>query len=150
QTIKAALAAGYPLVVAMLLPTDWGWQSGHGAVTSGYHEICAVGYTADGYLLCLNSWGSQWGRNGLGSVLFNYLEANNLQNRYVFSYNTSPVAIPNPTPIPTPTPTPTPDPTPQPVKRTLAAVATGSGVNVLAVGQNLTAGTINLQITQIS
>ena len=35
ETIKAALAAGYPCVLALLLPADFGWRSGNAAVTSG-------------------------------------------------------------------------------------------------------------------
>jgi len=102
DTLKAAIAAGYPLVVALLLPSDWGWMSGHGAATTAYHQVVGCGYTSDGYLVCLNSWGAGWSRNGIGSVRFDYLEQNNLLNQYVFSYTVTPLGVTPPPPPPPP------------------------------------------------
>jgi hypothetical protein len=135
DAIKAAIAAGLPVTLALLLPSDWGWQSGHGSRTSGYHQVCGVGYTADGYLICLNSWGAQWCHNGVGSVLFDYLEADTLQNQYCYSYTVTTLDIPNPTPVPIPTPIPVPVPTP--VTAAIKADAGGPGAGSLVVGQRL-------------
>ncbi len=82
EEIKACIASGQPAVIALLLPSDFGWQSGHGPATSGYHQVCAVGYDRE-YVTILNSWGPGFGRNGLGSILWDYLEADGLQHGYV-------------------------------------------------------------------
>src|SRR5207253_9472035 len=73
EEIKACIAAGQPAVVALLLPSDFGTNSGHGSVTSGYHQVVACAYDA-AYVTILNSWGSWWGQNGIGSILWDYLE----------------------------------------------------------------------------
>jgi len=135
EEIKASIAAGQPVVIAVLLPSDFGWQSGHGSRTSGYHQLCCVGYD-EAYLTVLNSWGPGFGDKGVGSIAWDYLEADNLQNGYCFAYTTTalvlppvpiptpappvppvpvpPVPTPTPTPLPTPLPTPAPKPTPLP------------------------------------
>lgn len=106
NTIKAALAAGYPVVLALLLPTDFGWRSGSGAVSQGYHQICLVGYTADGYWLFVNSWGAGWPGNsphpGVGSILTSYVESNNFQQRYAYCYTVAGADAGPPPPPPPP------------------------------------------------
>jgi hypothetical protein len=104
DTIKAAIAAGYPVTLALLLPADFGWRSGNAARTSGYHQIVIVGYTADGYWIILNSWGASWPGGssphaGVGSVLMAYVEADRNQNNYSYAYTVAAVDV-NPPPPP--------------------------------------------------
>jgi len=82
--------------------------NGSGA-TELNHAVNLVGWTADGYWLMKNSWGSAWGENG-GYMTIKYgTTASNSANgigawaNYVV-YNTSPDPTPTPTPDPTPTP----------------------------------------------
>jgi hypothetical protein len=99
NTIKAAIAAEKAITLAMLLPSNFSYESS-GAVTSGYHEVDLVGYRPGAFLI-LNSWGSSWGRNGLGWVPIEFLKQNNWQQRYVLVH--APVDVrqdPNPPPPP--------------------------------------------------
>jgi hypothetical protein len=143
QEVKACIAAGFPPVVALLLPSDWGWKSGqpNAAVTQGYHQVCGVEYD-DEYLVILNSWGTWPGggspKNGVGSVRWDYLEKDSLQHNYVFAFTTTSDAPP-------------PPPPPPPVNTAIVAgTATGAGVSTLARGQVYTIGTgISLQLTDV-
>jgi len=110
QEIAAALVLGHFVTIALLLPSDFGWNSSLNAQkTSGYHQIYAVGFTgltdAD-YVICVNSWGKGHGNNGLVRVPWGYLERDNLQQRYVFAFAVTPLVLPNPNPTPNPQPTP--------------------------------------------
>lgn len=89
QEVKACIAAGFPVVFAWLLPTDMGWQCGNGPPTTGYHQTVGIEYDAT-WLVFLNSWGA-WGLNGtgIGSVRWDYLEANGLQLSYCYAYTTA-------------------------------------------------------------
>jgi hypothetical protein len=105
DTIKAAVAAGYPCTLALLLPADFGWRSGNAARTAGYHQVMICGYTADGYWIILNSWGPGWPGGGgsphpgVGSILMSYCEMDGLQNRYCYVYTVAAVDV-NPPPPP--------------------------------------------------
>ncbi len=66
DTLKAAVAANRPCVLALLLPQNFGWDSS-GGITQSYHQIGVCGYDATNVII-LNSWGSWWGKNGLGRI----------------------------------------------------------------------------------
>lgn len=84
DTLKAAIAANRPCVLALLLPQNFGWDSS-GAMTQGYHQVAIVGFDAT-YVTILNSWGSGWGKNGLGRIPWSYLTQQNFQSGYVYAY----------------------------------------------------------------
>ena len=70
MTVKQAVSARLPCVMAMLLPSDFDAQMGgagdcNGTITGDYHQVCIVGYTPY-RVMFLNSWGPNWGRNGVG------------------------------------------------------------------------------------
>lgn len=109
QTLQAALTARQPFVVALLLPQNFGWDSG-GAVTSGYHQVEGLGGD-DTWCEIGNSWGDNWGQAGRGRIAWDYLEASNLQNGYCYAYTVSPIVL-NPQPNPNPNPPPPPPPPP--------------------------------------
>jgi hypothetical protein len=95
EEVKACIASGYPVTVALLLPSDFGWQSGQpsAGTTTGYHQVCAVAYDSD-YVIILNSWGNEWSfagapRPGVGSVRWSFIEQSGLQNRYAYGYRTT-------------------------------------------------------------
>lgn len=112
DTVKAAIAAGHPCTLALLLPADFGWTSS-GPMSQGYHQVVACGYD-DTWVTVLNSWGDQWGNHGLGRVQWDFLEASNLQNGLCYAYSVTDDLNDGLGPAPTPTPTPTPKPDPQP------------------------------------
>lgn len=124
QTIKAAIAAGQPCTLALLLPSNWGWDSS-GSPTSGYHQVVGIAYDAT-WLTILNSWGSGWGRNGMGRVPWDYLEANSLQNGYCYSYSTTQLKI---------EPQPQPQPQPQPTGVIIGGKVTGANLSSVVVGE---------------
>jgi hypothetical protein len=103
NTVKAALAAGLPCVVALLLPSDFGSQFGSSGdctsttLTNGYHQVCAVGYTGNA-LTILNSWGPTWGRQGVGSIALGAIQAPE-QEGYAYAYTVSFGAEPASTPF---------------------------------------------------
>ncbi len=93
QALKAALAAGQPCVVAMLLPSPFGYESGM-TPTAAYHQVCAVAYEPE-WLWVLNSWGDDWpepGAPGLGRVKWDFLEGHELQAGYCYAYTTTAAA----------------------------------------------------------
>jgi len=103
QTIKAAIAAKRPCVLALLLPADFGDQfEGDGTcksdvVTSGYHQICVVGYDQVRFKL-LNSWGNNWGIKGIGSIKWSFVQKAE-QRGWVYAYTTTDVTEPGSTPF---------------------------------------------------
>lgn len=107
RTLAAALVASGPCVVAMLLPSIFGWNSGE-SPTSGYHQMCLVGYEGLGdgdYAVFLNSWGEGWGNQGFCRIAWRYLEMNgNFQNRYVYAYRMVDFIDKGTIPVPTPPP----------------------------------------------
>jgi hypothetical protein len=73
NSIKAAVAAKRPCVLALLLPEDfWAGDSTGAVVTRGYHQICVTGYTPE-RLLFVNSWGVDYGNGGFGSIPWSFL-----------------------------------------------------------------------------
>ena len=44
----------------------------------GGHAIMAVGYNADGSVICRNSWGANWGKNGYFTLPSTYIIDPNL------------------------------------------------------------------------
>lgn len=120
QTLLAALAAGHVCTLALLLPSQFGWNSA-GARTQGYHQVVLAAGDPT-WAIILNSWGDQWPsdgapRGGLGRIPWNYIEADNLQNGYAFAYLTTRLQIGPAPPLPPPGPVPlppVPPPTPTP------------------------------------
>ena len=87
QTVKAAVANNRPVVLAMLLPGDWGQDAGQslGASVSGtLHQVCLTGYD-NSRLYFVNSQGSAWGDEGFGSVPANYVLRGE-QDGYSYAY----------------------------------------------------------------
>lgn len=104
DTIKAALSTGRPVWICMLIPSSFGWESG-GNLTQGYHEVLIVGWRPDAFLI-LNSWGSRWGRNGLGWVPISYLQQENYHRGMVLAHTVVDERIGPPPPPPPPPPLP--------------------------------------------
>jgi len=134
-TIKAAIASGHICGLALLLPSNFGWESSGSIVPNSYHEVMIVGYRPDAFLI-KNSWGSGWGQNGFGWVPISFLTQSAYQNSYVFA-NTILDAIdddlaPNP-------PDPPHPPTPVSKRYVVTALARGSGLDTLKQGVDLTA-----------
>jgi hypothetical protein len=86
KSIKAAIAAKRPCVLALLLPQDfWEGDSTSAVVSSGYHQICLTGYTAERFRF-VNSWGGGYGNGGFGSIPWSYLLRPEQQNfTYAFT-----------------------------------------------------------------
>jgi hypothetical protein len=143
QEVKACIAAGFPPVVALLLPSDWGWRSGqpNAAVTQGYHQVAGIEFDDD-YLVILNSWGTWPGggspKNGVGSVRWDYLEKDGLQHNYVFAFTTTSDALPPPPPPPPPVHT----------RATVTGSATGQ-VDTLMRGTVYSLGSCNVTLSEI-
>jgi Papain family cysteine protease len=102
NTLRAALAADLPCVIALLLPSDFGAQFGASGdcgsttITNAYHQVCAIGYTND-RLNILNSWGPTWGNQGMGSILLAAIQAPQQQNyayAYTVSFGAEPASVP--------------------------------------------------------
>jgi hypothetical protein len=74
EALKASIAAKRPCVLALLLPADfWNGDSAGAEVTNGYHQICLTGYTHDRFKF-VNSWGTEFGNNGFGSIPWSFLQ----------------------------------------------------------------------------
>lgn len=107
NTLAAALVSTGPCVVALLVPTVFGWRSGD-VKTSGYHQMALVGYEGLGdndYAVFLNSWSAAWGNQGFCGIKWGYLEdGGDFQNKYVYGYKMVDVKdwVPPPPPPPPP------------------------------------------------
>jgi hypothetical protein len=113
-TVKAAIAAHRACVLALLLPTSFGWESS-GTPTQGYHQVVAYGYDPT-WAYILNSWGSGWGNGGKGRVPWSYLVQPSCMPGFTYAYTVTDGVLdgaPQP-PTPQPGPSPQPGPTPQP------------------------------------
>jgi hypothetical protein len=100
QTLAASLVANGPAVVATLLPATFGWDSNE-VLTSGYHQLCLIGYDGLGdsdHAVFLNSWPAP---RVFVRLSWGYLERGNFQNGYVYGYQMVDVREgPAPVPIP--------------------------------------------------
>ena len=101
-TLKAAVAANEPCVLAVLLPTQFGWDFG-GAITQAYHQMCLCGYD-DTWAIFLNSWGPSFGQNGFCRLPWSYITQNNFQQLYAYAYTAIDALGPPPPPPPPPPP----------------------------------------------
>lgn len=102
QIVTACIAAGYPVGIAMLLPSPFGYNSGT-ARTQGYHWMAGVASDPT-WASCVNSWGDRWPgdgpRPGLCRIPWSYLTADNLQNGLCFAFTTKRAGSVNPPPPP--------------------------------------------------
>lgn len=108
QTVKASVAAECPVVLAMLLPSDFGdRECGKSNSTvmgpQSYHQVMIGGYTPDGLAL-FNSWGSQFADSGWAHIRTEFL-ARSEQQGFLYAFTT--LDAPDPVPPPPPDPTPT-------------------------------------------
>ena len=102
DAIKSAITASCPCVLALLLPSDFDDQFGksgdcNGTVTSDYHQICVIGYDADRFTF-LNSWGNLWGKKGMGTIAWNFLQLPE-QTGSVYAYTTTDTGQPGAKPF---------------------------------------------------
>lgn len=148
DTLKAAIAAGQPCVIATLLPEQFGWESS-GQATKAYHQMLLVGYDAE-HAILLNSWGKEWGRDGFGRLRWDYLTANNFQGGLCYAY-TAIDAIDEglaPTPAPEPAPPPPPKPPPFQVSGYIGNIqqvpAVRSGALIQIVGDGFADGPMEM------
>lgn len=78
----------------------------------GGHDVLMVGYDdRTRRFKFRNSWGSSWGRNGYGTIPYEYAVNPNLAGDF---WTVQKAAFPAPVPDPTPTPAPQPIPSPVP------------------------------------
>ncbi|HEY7076174.1 MAG TPA: C1 family peptidase [Solirubrobacteraceae bacterium] len=85
DSIKAALAAGNPVVIGLEVFTNFFYVTGanHGLYSAvsgsveGYHAVTALGYDATG-LRIENQWGTGWGDRGFATLSWSFV------NNYVF------------------------------------------------------------------
>jgi C1A family cysteine protease len=84
NSIKQHLAAGAPVVIGMMVPRSfmqdmygqkvWHPESGDDPNrTQGGHAMCVIGYDDNlegGAFQIMNSWGNEWGQNGIGWVRY--------------------------------------------------------------------------------
>ncbi len=84
NSIKQHLAAGAPVVIGMMVPRSfmqdmygekvWHPENGDDPNrTQGGHAMCVIGYDDNlegGAFQIMNSWGNEWGQNGIGWVRY--------------------------------------------------------------------------------
>jgi C1A family cysteine protease len=84
NAIKQNLAAGAPVVIGMMVPRSFMqgmygekvWHPGRNdnpEQTMGGHAMCVIGYDDNlegGAFQIMNSWGNDWGQNGIGWVRY--------------------------------------------------------------------------------
>lgn len=120
EAIGSALAANHLVVLATLLPQNYGRHSS-GKPTSGYHQKIIANY--DGLrdsdeINGPNSWGREWGELGFWGLTWGYILQDNFQTyngyQHTYAYILFDAADYQPPPKPDPLPTPNPNPTPKP------------------------------------
>ncbi len=96
QDIKTAIAAGYPVIYGS--PVDQMYENYTGGVMSvpngtplGGHQRCLVAYTAD-YVQEVNSWGPNWGENGLARISWEIATWDQASDFWVFDRVPKPTA----------------------------------------------------------
>lgn len=141
SNIKAALAEGFPVMIAIVVNNtifnltgpvaqqnymERDPATGQDYPIAGNHAVVLVGYNDEGsYFIFENSWGTGWGDNGYGALKYGVIGGIILEAWVVRGFNgvenvepnfpvPTPIPIPAPVPVPQPTPTPTPVP-PAPV-----------------------------------
>jgi len=106
QTVKAAIAALRPVVLALKLPDDFLKGMGAGAasskVTDAYHQVLIPAYDSN-TLGVFNSWGPGYGDNGWGTLEIDYL-ARPEQRGWLYGFTTFDAPDDNPPPPPPPPP----------------------------------------------
>lgn len=103
QTVKAAIAADCPVVLAMLLPSDFGEREcgkPNSTVTSSYHQVMIGGYSPDG-LDPFNSWGPSFADLGWCHIRTEFL-ARPQQRGWLYAFTTLDAPDPVPPPLPLP------------------------------------------------
>lgn len=132
--IKAALAEGLPVIIAMTVNAQiyamkgpLGQQkyevaeNGKRLPSEGAHAVVIVGYDdAIGGFIYANSWGAGWGDGGFGRLEYRHIgevfEAWVVRGyRDIYIAPPVPVEPPKPAPVPVPVPAPVPAPEPDPV-----------------------------------
>ena len=130
NNLKAALAEGLPVVIAMgvnqtifsikgpLEKQDYRLQD-PGTMkfypSAGNHAVTLVGYDDDGgYFIYENSWGPQWGDNGFGAIKYGVIGGVIFEAWVVRGFHG--IEIVRPIPAPEPKPEPIPEPIPEPPK----------------------------------
>jgi len=129
---KKALIEGSPVSISFMLPKSFFYiktavwnpdpQEAFGDWKHNNHAMCVIGYDdniAGGAFRVLNSWGTNWGDNGM--VWIKYADfarwCNMALQSFANPYTKAPEekrVEPKPVPVPTPTPKPVPAPTPKP------------------------------------
>lgn len=93
ETLKAAIVARQPCVLACHLPVRFGWNSSGPAVPEMYHQMCLLGYDAEGNFIVGNSWGATWGKAGFGRLSVAFLEDGNFQAGDCYAWTTVDTAV---------------------------------------------------------
>lgn len=130
--IKAALAEGLPVIIAMTVNDriysvsgplkDQKYEVAAGGkrfTTIGGHAVAIIGYDdAIGGFVYANSWGVNWGDGGFGRLEYRHI-GEIFEAWVVRGYRGVEIVKPEPLPVPVPTPIPDPkppvSPTPEPV-----------------------------------
>ena len=130
NNLKAALAEGLPVVIAMSVnktifslkgPLPYQNYSLRDESTLQYypsvgnHAVTLVGYDDDGgYFIFQNSWGAGWGDGGYGAIRYGVIGGAIFEAWVIRGFNGIEIAKPEPAPSPAPVPEPIPTPPPQP------------------------------------
>lgn len=130
-TLKAAIVAKQPCVVAVRLPTQFGWDSS-GDPTDAYHELTYLGFDPE-WALFANTWGPRYGKNGLVRLRWSYLTDNGFQRGDCRAYTCIDAVDEGLAPHADPAPAPAPLP-PAPPLAVCAYLGAGSAVPEFAAG----------------
>ena len=161
NNLKAALAEGLPVVIAMSVnrtifdmkgPLSTQNYSLRDEATFkdypsvGNHAVVLVGYDdGGGYFIFQNSWGDGWGDGGYGAIRYGVIGGAIIEAWVVRGFNGIEIVKPEPAPVPAPAPEPIPappqpeppkpepQPAPQPEKSSNAAVFIGVALIAIAI-----------------
>lgn len=145
EQIKAAVAAGMVVVIALLLPSTWGGVWREGTPTAGYHQLLVLGFK-DRLFWGPNTWSANWPGGsgphppGFYECSFDYVVGQNFlqQHTYAFFFDPFEVHGPTPTPTPIPVPVPVPTPTPQPAFVGISGKVSGANLSSVVVSDGYT------------